>query len=89
MRRELTVVNHMVSDEKCNSVVASNCNMIFGGHLLSWSSRTTHSNTKEYKPEVMYVYVLMSIIIIINCSKKCTLNSYQKHTFVCPFFLPI
>ena len=36
----------------------------------------------------MYVYVLMSIIIIINCSKKCTLNSYQKHTFVCPFFSP-
>ena len=28
MRRELTVVNHMVSDEQCNSVFASNCNTV-------------------------------------------------------------
>ena len=28
MRRELTLVNHMISDEKCNSVFASNCKTV-------------------------------------------------------------
>jgi len=87
MRRELTVVNHMVSDEECNSVFASNCKTVcitMWYTSFKWHGQTVYITIWDTKDgsiqhRVNVPFILGEIIKVWNQSAWWQVKILQLH----------